>query len=355
VLLHSVASVRRTVLISALLVALVAGLAVGALAFADDKGSERIAEGVRVSGVDVGGLTRGEALAKLRDRIGTPVRQAARVRVGERTFTLSAERARVRVALGAAVNRAYELSREGGFIERGWRELTGGTIDRDETAPIAIDRRAVRSFVGSVHAAVARKPVDAKLDIQLTSVGVSESRTGRRLAGREDLVQRIAAAMTNPRADRSLRARTAVVKPKVSTDEVWEATPTVITVAREGKTVRVFKRGEVAQSYRVAVGEPKYPTPTGQFSVQTKQVDPPWNVPNSDWAGDLAGQTIPGGDPRNPLVARWIGFNGAVGFHGTKSIDSLGRSASHGCVRMAPGDVIDLYERVQVGTPVLVA
>ncbi len=85
------------------------------------------------------------------------------------------------------------------------------------------------------------------------------------------------------------------------------------------------------------------------------QVDPPWNVPQSDWAGDLAGQTIPGGDPANPLVARWIGFNGSVGFHGTASIGSLGTAASHGCVRMAPADVIDLYDRVAVGTPVLVA
>ena len=93
----------------------------------------------------------------------------------------------------------------------------------------------------------------------------------------------------------------------------------------------------------------------GQFTVQAMQKNPPWNVPQSEWAGDLAGQTIPGGDPRNPLVARWIGFNGSVGFHGTKSLGSLGSSASHGCVRMAPGDVIDLYERVEVGTPVLVA
>ena len=77
------------------------------------------------------------------------------------------------------------------------------------------------------------------------------------------------------------------------------------------------------------------------------QKNPTWTVPNSEWAGDLAGKVIPGGDPKNPLIARWIGFNGSVGFHGTKSIDSLGRSASHGCVRMAPEDVKDLYERVQ--------
>jgi lipoprotein-anchoring transpeptidase ErfK/SrfK len=69
----------------------------------------------------------------------------------------------------------------------------------------------------------------------------------------------------------------------------------------------------------------------------------------------MAGQTIPGGDPRNPLVARWVGISGSVGFHGTKDIGSLGSRASHGCVRMNPADVIDLYDRVEVGTPILIA
>nr|MBA3748639.1 L,D-transpeptidase [Solirubrobacterales bacterium] len=99
----------------------------------------------------------------------------------------------------------------------------------------------------------------------------------------------------------------------------------------------------------------EYPTPTGRFAVQTMQKNPAWNVPQSEWAGSLAGETIPSGDPRNPLVARWIGFNGGVGFHGTASSGSLGTAASHGCIRMSPPDVIDLFERVSTGTPVLVA
>ena len=84
------------------------------------------------------------------------------------------------------------------------------------------------------------------------------------------------------------------------------------------------------------------------------QKDTVWNVPNSDWAGDLAGKTIPGGDPANPLKARFIGFNGSVGFHGTADLSSLGSAASHGCVRMDPADVKDLFERVSVGTTVYV-
>jgi lipoprotein-anchoring transpeptidase ErfK/SrfK len=254
--------------------------------------------------------------------------------------------------------REYLLARDrraGGLLERGWRELTGGKVDVSEAAPVAVDKAKVRSFVGTIHAAVSRKPKDATLSIELTSVSVSESHPGRRLAGRQELVKRLTAAFENPSRKRALTAQTKTVEPQRTEDDIWEANPTVVTVSREGKTVRVFKRGELTKTYRVAVGDPKYPTPTGQYVVQTMQKDPPWNVPQSEWAGDLAGQTIPGGDPRNPLVARWIGFNGAVGFHGTKSIASLGTAASHGCVRMNPSDVIDLYERVKIGTPVLVA
>ena len=144
------------------------------------------------------------------------------------------------------------------------------------------------------------------------------------------------------------------VQPKVTAAQLRGQHPTVVTVSRAGRTIRVFKGGEVVKTYKAAVGDPGHPTPTGQFSVQSMQKNPTWNVPNSEWAGDLAGKTIPGGDPDNPLVARWIGFNGSVGFHGTKEAGSLGQAASHGCVRMDPADVKDLFERVQVGTTVYV-
>ncbi len=83
-------------------------------------------------------------------------------------------------------------------------------------------------------------------------------------------------------------------------------------------------------------------------------MDPVWNVPDSDWAGSLAGQIIPPG-PENPLKARWMGIYNGAGFHGTADVGSLGSAASHGCVRMSVPDVIDLYDRVEVGTPVYIA
>ncbi len=73
-------------------------------------------------------------------------------------------------------------------------------------------------------------------------------------------------------------------------------------------------------------------------------------MPNSPWAGDLAGTVIPGGAPNNPIRARWLGIYDGVGVHGTEARGSIGSNASHGCIRMLVEDVEKLYDEVPVGT-----
>jgi hypothetical protein len=106
---------------------------------------------------------------------------------------------------------------------------------------------------------------------------------------------------------------------------------------------------EVAQ-YPVAVGRNDWETPTGEFTVLQRQPDPAWEHP-------FTGTVVPPG-PDNPLGARWIGFwtdgVNAIGFHGTPDEHLIGQAVSHGCVRMRNADVIDLYNRVAIGTPVIV-
>jgi lipoprotein-anchoring transpeptidase ErfK/SrfK len=299
-------------------------------------------------------MTSAEALARLEREIGAPARRSVTVRVAGHSYRLSARRAGVNVDLRSLVERAVDSGREGNFLKRGWRELTKGTVDQRAAVAITVDRKAIDAFVAGIAGKVARPAVDAQLTMTVSAVSVTDAKSGRRLAGQKSLGNRIERAFTRAGAKRKLRASTATVKPKQTEEDVWAAHPTVVTVSHDAKRVTVFDHGKVTARYHVAVGDPKYPTPYGQFAVQSMQKNPTWNVPNSEWAGDLAGKTIPGGDPRNPLVARWIGFDGSVGFHGTKDLASLGQAASHGCVRMDPKDVKDLYTRLQVGTPVLV-
>jgi lipoprotein-anchoring transpeptidase ErfK/SrfK len=344
----------RTLLLIAGALLLLAAAGVGVLGYNASAADDRIPKGVTIAGVDVGGKSPEQAKALLARRVGRPAQRPVKVEVGGRTVELKAADAKVGLSFDGAIRRAMAHGEEGSFLQRGWRELTGGTVDGNEKIVVAVNRRAVAGFVDGIVRSVDRPAVDASLSIAVDSVSVTDSQDGSRLKDPARLQKQIVRALHQPRGERSFKAAVVTVPAAKTTEQVWEATPTVVTVSKASTTVRVFVRGEMTTSYGVAVGSPEYPTPEGQFTVQSMQVDPPWNVPQSDWAGDLAGQTIPGGDPANPLVARWIGFNGSVGFHGTADIGSLGSAASHGCVRMNPTDVIDLYERVAVGTPVLV-
>jgi hypothetical protein len=200
---------------------------------------------------------------------------------------------------------------------------------------------------------VALAPRDATLTIGLRRMVRHRSYSGRRLRERQLLV-RIAKVLREPQRPRRVRGTRRLVEAEVTWRDLERLYPTVLTIDRAGFRLRLFKRLRYDRSYPIAVGAAGYDTPTGLFSIISKQVNPAWHAPNRPWAGSYAGRTIPGGAPDNPLKARWLGVTGAVGIHGTAEPWSLGTRASHGCIRMLVPDVIDLYGRVPLGTPVLI-
>lgn len=110
--------------------------------------------------------------------------------------------------------------------------------------------------------------------------------------------------------------------------------------------------GKEPRRWMVASGSQDHPTPTGRFVVWEKVDHPTWLPPDSEWAKEA--KPIPPG-PDNPLGTRWIGFDwGGVGIHGTNAPWTVGSAASHGCLRMVTEQVEELYELVDVGTPVVV-
>jgi lipoprotein-anchoring transpeptidase ErfK/SrfK len=154
----------------------------------------------------------------------------------------------------------------------------------------------------------------------------------------------------------TFRAPRRRLKPTVTAAELPRRYPSYIVVDRRGFRLRFYQRLRLARTYRIAVGRQGLETPAGLYDVQSKQVNPSWHVPKSSWAGDLAGKTIPPG-PDDPIKARWMAFNGGAGIHGIDPSEygSIGHDASHGCVRMRIPDVISLYARTPVHTPVFVA
>jgi|GEM_PF-471579 len=104
----------------------------------------------------------------------------------------------------------------------------------------------------------------------------------------------------------------------------------------------------VIKSYPIGIGKDETPTPTGDFKVIDKLIDPVWYSTTPSGVKVV----IPSGDPRNRLGTRWIGFKRAYGIHGNIEPESIGKATSDGCVRMYNEDVEELYDLVIIGTPV---
>ena len=327
-------------------------LAVSSYAY-DSSRDDLIAKGVTVGGVEVGGLRADAARDRLRRRLARRLERPVRVAVAGRHFRLTPERLHLVADVDAMVNEAVKRGRSGGLPARVWRGISGAQVQADIEPVITYSKVEVGRFVRRIKRAVNRPPRDADVRFGTAALPAIPSQTGLRVKARR-LRRAVLAAFWATGAHRRVRGRVRVVKPKVTTGDLAKKYPAVVTVDRANFTLRLFKGLHLAKAYRIAVGQVGLETPAGVYHVQNKAVNPAWHVPDSDWAGSLAGTVIPGGVPENPLKARWLGIFDGAGIHGTADIGSLGSAASHGCIRMAIPDVLELYDQVPVGAPVYI-
>jgi lipoprotein-anchoring transpeptidase ErfK/SrfK len=326
----------------------------GSLYAYDKQVRTRIAEGVTVNGIDVGGLTPERARAKLSANLLDPLSRPVSVRYKGRRFTLTAEQASVAVDIDGSVDRAMAVSTEGNLFTRTWREVRGRELNARVEAKVAYDEAAVRQIVDRVQRRLEVEPRDAAVDLEHGSVDPTPSHDG--LAVRAARLRKdIRAELLDMGDSRIARIKTRVLEPKVTTEELAEKYPAVIIVNRGAFKLSFYKDLKLVKTYGIAVGQVGLETPAGLYNIENKAVDPAWHVPNSDWAGDLAGTVVPGGTPQNPLKARWMGIYAGAGIHGTDATGSIGTAASHGCIRMLIPDVIELYDQVPVGAPIYIA
>jgi L,D-transpeptidase ErfK/SrfK len=118
-----------------------------------------------------------------------------------------------------------------------------------------------------------------------------------------------------------------------------------------------FQQGSYQRRYALAVGKRSWPTPTGDYQIVNKARNPTWVVPASiqeemaEQGKEVLEKVAPG--PKNPLGSYWMGTSApGVGIHATNRPWSVGYSVSHGCIRMLPGEIAELYPQVPLGTPV---
>jgi lipoprotein-anchoring transpeptidase ErfK/SrfK len=345
--------VRRRPAIAVVGAVIAAGaLALGAYAY-DSARDDVVAKGVRVAGVDIGGLTSREARTRLRTTLAPRLRTPVRVRVAGHSYRLDPGRARVDADVESMVTAALERSRSDMLPVRVWRSVTGGRVEADIPSRVSYSRAVVQRFVGRVERAIDRRPRDASVTLASPTLPVRRARSGLDL-DRDRILKAVERAMSSTGEARAVRQRAKVIEPHVTRADLDKKYPYFITIDRSSFRLRFFKRLKLVRTYRIGVGQAGFETPAGLYHVQNKAVNPSWSVPNKPWAGALAGKVIPPG-PENPIKARWMGIYDGAGIHGTSDTASIGTAASHGCIRMLIPEVEELYDRVPVRTPIYIS
>src|SRR5688500_4699506 len=131
--------------------------------------------------------------------------------------------------------------------------------------------------------------------------------------------------------------------------------PRVSLTINIAQRLLVFADQDRVTAYPVTVGRRTWPTPVGAFTIVEKETNPAWDVPISIQR-EMKAQGKPvitrmEASPANPLGAHWLRLSlPGLGIHGTNAPSSIYRFASHGCIRMHPDDVAELFGRVSRGT-----
>jgi L,D-transpeptidase catalytic domain len=309
-----------------------AALVAAAPAHGQDPSSEPvIAAGVTIAGTVVGGMTEAEAVSAVRATFNLPLA----VRLGVRHISVAPSKLGARPRVYNAVEQA--LAAPAGAAVPLAVAITRYKLD------IWVKRRANRYY---------RAPRNSRV-VLLRNL---RPRITRAYSGRSLLRDRSKARILNHLRAHSrgpVHLATTILRPTVTRGRFGP-----VVVIRRGSRALYLYRGvtrsgmKLVRSFRIAVGQPSYPTPLGRWRMVSMQRNPWWYPPDSDWASGA--EPIPPG-PGNPLGTRWMGLSArGVGIHGTYNAASVGGFASHGCIRMYLHEAEWLFERVRIGTTVFI-
>jgi len=343
----------RLIVLATVLVLLGLG-GVAGVYFYDQGKKDLIAEGVKVNGVPIGGMTRAQAERKLSSVLLEPLDRPVKVRYEDRTFTLTQKAAAIGIDIRGSVDKAMRRSQQGDMFSRSWRNLRNESLNTELAAEVSYNQPAIEKLVKRVRKSIDRPPRDAKVDLNEGKVEPTQSQTGLRVKY-NTLAKQVEQTLLDPGNTETVKVQTKVVQPKVSSKQLAQKYPAVLIVNRGAFRLTLYKNLKRVKTYGIAVGQVGLETPAGLYKIENKAVNPAWHVPDSDWAGDLRGKVIAGDDPSNPIKARWMGIFDGAGIHGTTADNSIGTAASHGCIRMRIPEVIELYDEVPVGAPVYIA
>ena len=306
----------------------------------------KLLPGIVIAGVDVGGMTSDEAFRAVTAAGRIQLDRNITVGYKEKTWTVTPRKLGAKSNARALVNAAVADSDDTGMLEKVGMAVFGGELDLERELGITYPRQGIKGFIEGVATSLDREPIDAGVDYSSGWLEFIEPKEGRTVL-RKESHRALSRALKREKDRVTLAVKT--TKPEI-TENKWDK----VLLLRIGENkLYLYQDGKITHEYVVATGQPEYPTPTGEYYITEKRYLPTWVNPDpTGWGAGMPASIGPG--PGNPLGTRALNWSiGGIRFHGTEATYSLGYNASHGCVRLSMPEIEELYELVDVGTPIV--
>lgn len=311
----------------------------------DESSTQRLLPGITIGGVDVGEMSRREAIATLTEEADERLSRDIQLAARERTWSVSASELGTRAVIEPVVDRAISVGDGYSWPERVFRRVFNSGVTYSTDLRFRPDMGRIRTYMQSVAQQVAREPVNAQVDYEDGQVVLRRPEAGWHLPYKEGL-RAVRQALAG--GSQTVKLPMQRLAPEVTRKDLGHT----IVVDLSDLELSLYDGLRLDRTYPVAAGLPEYPTPQGEWEIVKKAENPTWTNPAPEgWGKDMPPLIGPG--PANPLGTRGLYLNvPGILIHGTPASYSIGTYASHGCIRMLMEDVEELYEIVPVGTTV---
>ncbi len=338
---------RRWLLMGALILGLVLVLAFTVMVYADSTHKGEMFPHTSMLGADITGMTREEAMQKL-DEALAPMMSPLTLQFKDKQWSLNPADFGFTVDKTGMIEEAYNQGWQRSLLERIWRRMLNKPLNLDIPIKVSYDREKLKESLADIGASINQSVKDASLEFNNTNgqLNYHAAREGRKMDVEATLTA-VEASLAS--RERVLQPVVQVTAPSLPDDKVQG----VIVVDIMGNNLKLYNKDTLVRTYPCVTGMPKFPTPQGKFYVIRKEHDPIWINPNVEWSKEMPPKIDPG--PDNPLGMRALvtdAAGGTVLVHGTAYLDP--GLYSHGCIRLANGNIIELFDAVDVGTPVFI-
>ena len=347
---------RKAFIVFAAAIVVVFGCCCFAFAAAEESRSQYVPETTMLDGqVDVSGMTQEELRDLVTRRVESGIATTVTLSAGDASHTI--EMAEIgTIDIDATVDAAFAPYRANPVMRviATIGELVGVAPDTYDICTVCVvDRDALAQRVAAI-AADANTPAKNAgyaYDKNSNALVIAEATQGV-VMDEAATVARIESALAGSgNGDPSrlaIQAEAALSEPESSDPGQG------IFVDTRNCRVSLYENGKEVVSYPCTPGMSGYATPKGDFYLSYKDPAPTWYNPHSDWSEGMEETIGPG--PSNPLGVRALAVScgGGIFLHGTTNIGGLGSPGSHGCVRLSNANIVELYDRVSAGIPIII-